>query len=186
MSFTREGWPLLAVEAEASGELWSTNEGCPHLWLVRCTLRSGKKDFLTCLDCSDQPSTKYFFTRRLISLYMSPSLSNLGRQSCRVACLLICVSAFTCAQLILKFAIVYSLDYYLRMTWRKWRSEQSGTSCSSTSRSPRFLSGSPTRERRRRIRSWTWRTFSSRWPIFRRDYSGRADFNTPLDSRNHG
>jgi hypothetical protein len=53
------------------------------------------KIFLSWLGCSSKPNTKYFFLTAQISLYLSPSPSKLGRQSCRVACLInlhICLS----------------------------------------------------------------------------------------------
>ncbi len=51
------------------------------------------KKFLFCLACSGQPSIKYFFPHRtLFQFFVSPSPSNLGRQSCRAACLWMCVS----------------------------------------------------------------------------------------------
>ncbi len=48
------------------------------------------KRFLFCLGCSSWPSTKYFFPHH--TLFQPPSLSQLGRQPCWVACLLVCVS----------------------------------------------------------------------------------------------
>jgi hypothetical protein len=90
----REGWPLLIVEAEANGVLRSTNERGPSLvgsFGSACRYRR----FLSCLGCSGQPSTKYFSSRYTISIYMSLSPSNLGRQSCKVACLWMCVSGHT-------------------------------------------------------------------------------------------
>ncbi len=51
------------------------------------------KRFYPCLSCSSQPSTKYFFPHlTTFSLYVSQSPSNLGRQACRVAYLLLCIS----------------------------------------------------------------------------------------------
>jgi hypothetical protein len=61
-------------------------------WLARCARRAGTRDFLSFLGCSGQPSTKDFSSPYTISLHMSPTPSNLSRQSCRAACLLICVS----------------------------------------------------------------------------------------------
>jgi len=52
------------------------------------------KRFLSCLGCSSQPSTKYYFPhRRLFHFINPPSPSNLGRQACWFACL--CVSGYT-------------------------------------------------------------------------------------------
>jgi hypothetical protein len=83
-----EGWPLLIVETEANGDSRSTNERGLSLGLS-CKY----KHLLSCLGYSGRPSTKYFFpSRTLISVHLSPSHSKLGRQSCRVACILMCVS----------------------------------------------------------------------------------------------
>ncbi len=83
---TREGWPLLIVEAEANGVLWSTNERALP-WLVRQARRAGTKDFYTVLAALVSPVQTIFSSRYTISIYMSPSPCNLGRQSCKVACL---------------------------------------------------------------------------------------------------
>jgi hypothetical protein len=57
---TREGWPLLSVETEANGDSKITNESGPSL--VGSLVSSCRyKRFLSCLDCSSRPSTKYFF-----------------------------------------------------------------------------------------------------------------------------
>ncbi len=51
------------------------------------------KRFLSCLGRSSRPSKKYFVSSSyIIFLTLSPSPSKVGRQSCRVARLLICVS----------------------------------------------------------------------------------------------
>ncbi len=39
----REGWPLLTIETEATGDSWSTNERGPSL-VVRGARRAGTKD----------------------------------------------------------------------------------------------------------------------------------------------
>ena len=61
-------------------------------WFVGFVLPS--KRLLSCLGCSSRPITKYylFSSPHTISLHLSPSPSKLGRQSCRVACLLIYIS----------------------------------------------------------------------------------------------
>jgi hypothetical protein len=76
---TREGdGPLLTVETQANGDLWSTNEEDPSL-----------VGFLSCLDCAGHwsPQYKILFLSYTISIDVSPLPSNLGRQSCRAACL---------------------------------------------------------------------------------------------------
>jgi hypothetical protein len=50
------------------------------------------KRFLSCFGCCSQPSINYFFSPHTFSLCMFLSPSNSGRQSCWVACLLVCVS----------------------------------------------------------------------------------------------
>jgi hypothetical protein len=66
------------------GDSWSTYERPPS-WFF------GLLDLL----CIDGPvETIFFLTADTISLYLSRSSSKLGRQSRRVACLSICVSAW--------------------------------------------------------------------------------------------
>jgi hypothetical protein len=82
----RDGWPLLTVETEVNGASKSTNERGPFLVsLFGSSCRY--KRLVSCLGCSGQPSTKYFFPHRTLLQFMSLSPSNLGRQSCRAACL---------------------------------------------------------------------------------------------------
>jgi hypothetical protein len=65
-----EGWLLLNVENEASGDSWSTNERGPSLvgslgsscWYNR---------FLSCLGCSSQPLTKCYFPHRTLFHFIS-------------------------------------------------------------------------------------------------------------------
>jgi hypothetical protein len=65
-----EGWLLLNVENEASGDSWSINERGPSLvgslgsscWYNR---------FLSCLGCSGQASTKYYFPHRTLFHFIS-------------------------------------------------------------------------------------------------------------------
>jgi hypothetical protein len=73
---TREGWPLLTVETEANGDSKSTNEKGPSLVGSLGSRVPVQEIFISCIGCSSRPSTKYV---------------NLGRQSCWVACLLVCV-----------------------------------------------------------------------------------------------
>jgi hypothetical protein len=42
-------WPLLTVETEANGDLWSTSEKSPYFWLVRRARRAGTRDFYSVL-----------------------------------------------------------------------------------------------------------------------------------------
>jgi hypothetical protein len=84
-----EGWLLLNVENEASGDSWSTNERGPSLigslgsscWYNR---------FLSCFGCSSQPSTKCNFPHRTLFHFISPlrpATWPVARQSCWVASL---------------------------------------------------------------------------------------------------
>ncbi len=93
-STTREGWTLLTVETQANGDSRSTYERSPSLFgslgsscryktifVLSWLLQSAQYKI-----CVSLPYT--------ISLHLSSSPSKPGRQSCRVACLLICVSGF--------------------------------------------------------------------------------------------
>jgi len=54
------------------------------------------KRFLSRFGCSSRPSSKYFFSSpHTISIHLSLSHKKLGRQSCWVACLVICVSGIS-------------------------------------------------------------------------------------------
>ncbi len=54
------------------------------------------KRLLPCLGCLGQPTTNNFFPHRTLFQFMCPHLaSNLGRQSCRAACLWMYVSGCT-------------------------------------------------------------------------------------------
>ncbi len=62
-------------------------------WLVRSARRAGMR-FTFWLGCSSPPQNKIFFTSPYtISLHLSPTPSKLDRQSCRIACLFLSVSA---------------------------------------------------------------------------------------------
>jgi hypothetical protein len=91
---TGERWPLLTVEIEANEVSRSTYERGPSLvGLLDSSCRY--KIILFCLGgCSSRPSTKYFFflTAHCFTSFVHIGSSKLGRQSCRIACLLICVS----------------------------------------------------------------------------------------------
>ncbi len=90
---TREGWPLLTVKTEVNGDSNRTNGRGPS-WLFHYPCRP-VQEILSCLGCSSRPSTKYFSSSPdTISLHLFSSSSKLSRQSCWVACLLICVSGF--------------------------------------------------------------------------------------------
>ncbi len=77
---TRQGWPLLTVETEANGDSGSTYERGPSL------VGSMGSSALV------GPEQIIFVSPYTISIHLTPSPSKLGRQSCRVAGLLICVS----------------------------------------------------------------------------------------------
>ncbi len=84
---TREGWPLLKVETELSGDSTSTTES--DIFLVSSLgLSCRYKIFLFCLGCSSRPSTKYFFPAVHYFNFFVPSPSKLGRPPCWAACLL--------------------------------------------------------------------------------------------------
>ncbi len=81
-----EGWPLLTVDTEANMGTQGVHMKGDLPWLVRWAPRAGNWDLFSYLGFSSRPSTQHFCSP------LSLSLSKLGRQSCRVACLLICVS----------------------------------------------------------------------------------------------
>ncbi len=84
-SLTREGWPLLTVETEAIGDLWSTNErGSSMVGSLGC--RVGSRDFYAALV---SPAKICFSSPHTYSVYVAESSSKLDRQSCWVACLLV-------------------------------------------------------------------------------------------------
>jgi hypothetical protein len=87
-------WPLLTVETGAKWGLKENLEGVlPCLICLACPVSCLYKRFFSCLGCSSEPSTKICFpSLYTISLHLSRLPKNLGRQLCRVACLLICVS----------------------------------------------------------------------------------------------
>jgi hypothetical protein len=61
-------------------------------WVVRWARCAGKSDFCPALADLVGAVQNIFSAQEIISLYLSSLPSKLGRQSCRVACLLICVS----------------------------------------------------------------------------------------------
>jgi hypothetical protein len=63
-------------------------------WWVRWTHRADTRDFGPTLAALVSQAQNIFSSLITFSLHLSPSPSQLGRQSCRVACLIICVSDF--------------------------------------------------------------------------------------------
>jgi hypothetical protein len=62
----REGWPLLTVETEANGDLWSTYERA-YPWLVRWARRAGTIDFCPALAALvSTVYVKYCFSHRTL------------------------------------------------------------------------------------------------------------------------
>jgi hypothetical protein len=87
-----EGWLLLNVENEASGDSWSTNERGPSL-IGSLGSSCRYKRFLSCIGCSIVgPVQKYFFLPVHYFNSFVPIAQQVGRQSRRVSCLLLCVS----------------------------------------------------------------------------------------------
>ncbi len=85
-----EGWTMVAVETVANGDSRSTYEKV-LFWLVVFGLVV--QEILFYLGCSSRPRTKYCFpSPYTISIPLSPSPYELGRQPCWVACLFECVS----------------------------------------------------------------------------------------------
>jgi hypothetical protein len=83
---------LLTVETEANGDSKSTNERGPSL-VVRWDFHVGARDFCPALAALVGPVLKiFFFSLYTISIHLSPSPSKLGRQSFRVADLLMHIS----------------------------------------------------------------------------------------------
>ncbi len=75
---TREGWPLLTVEAEVNGDSKRTNKRGSFL-VGSLGLSCRYKRFLFCLGCSAQYKI-IFSSPYTISVPLSPSPSKLGRQ----------------------------------------------------------------------------------------------------------
>jgi hypothetical protein len=61
-------------------------------WLVRWTRHTGTRDFWPALADLVSPVQNTFSSPYTISVHLSPSPSQLGRQSCLVASLFVCVS----------------------------------------------------------------------------------------------
>jgi hypothetical protein len=100
----REGWPLPTVETEVNGDSKSTNERGPSYRLVRCTCRAGKRDYCVPWLLWSAQYKMFFSSPYTILILLSSSLSRLGRQSCWVACLLVCISGLFCIHVVLKNA----------------------------------------------------------------------------------
>ncbi len=104
-SENREGSPLLTVETEVNGDfkVKTTNERGPSLF-GSLGLSCRYKRFASCLGRPSRPSSKYFFySFFIVSVHLSPSPRKLGRQSCWVACLLICISGILTENVISDF-----------------------------------------------------------------------------------
>ncbi len=87
---TRGGWPLLTVETEVNGDSQSTNERGHSLFgSLGLLCRFREIDFCPALATLVDPLQDIFFLT-VHNFYPAPSKE--GRQSCWVACLLVCVS----------------------------------------------------------------------------------------------
>ncbi len=99
---------MLTVETEVNGYSKSTNERGPSL-AGSLGLSCRNKRFLYRLGCSSWPSIFIFFlTVYPISIHLSPSPSKLGRQSCWVASILVCVFVSNC------LIVTYTTPFVLR------------------------------------------------------------------------
>jgi hypothetical protein len=90
------GWtvPPQTVETEANGESWRTYERGP--WLVRlaCSSRYNTCRFLSCLGCSSQPRTKYYFTHCTLFHFISPRVGQQHGQAVVLDRLSLCLWSF--------------------------------------------------------------------------------------------
>jgi hypothetical protein len=92
---TREGWPLLTVEIEVNGDSKSTITIIGVLpWLVRWPCRVRTRDFCSALAALVGTVQNIFPPSYSISIPLSPLFSNLGRQPCWFAFLLVCVPVY--------------------------------------------------------------------------------------------
>ncbi len=87
----REGSPLLTVETEANRDLVSTYEGGPF-FVGSLGSSCQYKRVCPALAVLVGPVQNIISLPCTISVHLPISPTKLGRQSCRVACLLICVS----------------------------------------------------------------------------------------------
>jgi hypothetical protein len=86
----QRGVPLLNVETEVNWDSQSTNERGPSLFgSLGLSCRYKRNRLLSRLGYSSRPSTRYFFPQLD---NFSPVPSKVGRQSCWVVWVLVCVS----------------------------------------------------------------------------------------------
>jgi hypothetical protein len=95
---------------------------------------AGTRDFLSRLSCSNRPSTKMF------PQFICPHRSKLGRQSCRITCLSICVSDYDVYCL---YILLIHESYTADCVDSKWLFSHS---CFSPNRIERFPSTNPLNE----------------------------------------
>ncbi len=88
------GGGLLTIKTEENEDSKSTNERVLP-WLVHWACRAGTRDFCPASAALVSPVQNIFSSPCTTSIHLSPSPSKLDRQSCCVACLLICVSEST-------------------------------------------------------------------------------------------
>ncbi len=117
---TKEGWLLLTAETEANGDSKRKNErGLPWFWACGGGIRIFCPAFGTLVG----PVQNIFFSSsHTISLNVFPSLIKLGRQSCRVANFLICVSGLLLPYLLVKQRL--SLSSYSIVLCKKEHSDK--------------------------------------------------------------
>jgi hypothetical protein len=84
------GGPLPTVETEVTGDWGVQMKGVPP-WLVHLACRAGTRDFCSALAALVSRDKLFFSSRHTISMNVSPTPSNPGRQSCRAAFLWMCV-----------------------------------------------------------------------------------------------
>ncbi len=89
-----EGWPLLTIKLRWLGTTEYKWKGSLLGWFFGLVVLAKEIYVLPWL--FSRPNTKYFFQNRtLLQVPLSQSPSELGRQSCWIACLLVCVSNFS-------------------------------------------------------------------------------------------
>ncbi len=115
---TGVGWPLLTVETELNGDSKSTNKRGPSLigWAVLPV-----QEILFCLGSLVSTVQNIFFHLALFQCLCphSPSPRKLGRQPCRVAFLLVCVSG-TNHRLPANMGRIYYLSPTLLLSLSLW------------------------------------------------------------------